>query len=163
MIYKIEKNIHTHGIEIAIRNEKDELIYNVNEGIYFNKKILSFFDINKNKTIYIEEENNMNLHTYNIYINEVLVGSLNYNILFFKYNFDINKNNIQFQIEGDCSSMEFTIFKDESKVAEVSKRSIILSEAYEIDILSREDEKFLLAVIITIDYLLYDIGNANRY
>lgn len=161
MSYIVEKNIYTHGMEINIKNEKDEHIYSVTEGIYFNKKILNIFDKNDNKIMYIEEDNT-NLNTYNIYIDEKIIGNLRYNILFFKYNFEIEKKDVQFQIEGDCSSMEFDILKEGRKVAKVSKRSILISDAYEIELFSNEDEKFLLAIITSIDYLLYDIGNVNN-
>jgi len=164
MKFKIEKNIPNKSTNITVKNSEQELLYDIVKANYFNDNIFTFFDEKEKEILSINIQDTVNNQKFHIYKKESLIGEILYDRILFSHNFIINKDNKTYTLEGDPSSMEFEIWDNDKKIASISKRAILLSEAYEVDtILLNDDLLFIFAVIITIDFILYDIGNINQY
>lgn len=160
MKFKIEKNIPNKSTHITIKNSEQELLYDIVKANYFNNNIFTFFDLKEKEILTINIQDNVNNQKFNIYKKENLIGNILYDRMLFSHNFIINKGNKRYTLEGDPSSMEFEIWNNDKKIANISKRAILLSEAYEVDTILLNDELlFIFSVIVTIDFILFDIGN----
>ncbi|WP_130807429.1 LURP-one-related family protein [Senegalia massiliensis] len=160
MKFKIEKNIPNKSTHITIKNSEQELLYDIVKANYFNDNIFTFFDEKEKEILTINIQDTANNQKFNIYKKESLIGEILYDRILFRHNFIINKDKKRYRLEGDPSSMEFEIWDNDKKIANISKRAILLSEAYEVDTILLNDELlFIFGVITTIDFILFDIGN----
>lgn len=163
MIYKIEQNIVSHGLDFIIKDINDEEIFNVTEDISSISDVVNIFDTKGNNIITANKNLDSPFECYDIYSEEEYLGSVKLQTMLFKHIFVIEDNDEEYRLKGDFHSLEFDIFKGDNLVATVSNRALPLSNTYIVDIKEDKTTKLLLSSVIIIDKLLYDIGNNNQY
>ena len=71
--------------------------------------------------------------------------------------FNIDSCYGQYSLEGlDIFAHSFVLTKNGSPVATVSKKFFSFSDSYGVEISGSEDHAFILALVITLDQILYD-------
>ena len=123
--------------------------------------VLTFFSL-YSALIKIQQEV-LHLHpTYNILSarsgeSDRLLATLKKKFTWVHQKFNIDSVYGNYSLEGlDIFAHSFTLTKDGRTVAIVSKTFFSLSDTYGVEIVGNEDHPFILALVITLDQVLYD-------
>lgn len=156
MKYLIREKIFTIGDKFVIRDEMDRPKFQVVGKVFAIGNKLNIYSMSGDELVYIEEKVLRFLPEYNIYIGRDLIATVKKELTFFKPRFKISSDFGEFTIDGDIFSHNFSIYKDGREISVISKKWFALSDTYGVDIDERENQAFILALVIVLDQVLYD-------
>lgn len=159
MKFYIREKIFSMGDKFSIQDATGNDVFNVVGKVFSVGNKLRIYDMYNNELVYIEQKMFKFLPEYNIYLSGNLAATVKKQFTFFSNKFDIDSNMGRLDIEGDFLAHDFSITKNSTTVATVSKKWVSLSDTYEIDISEQENYAFILALVIVIDQVLHDKKN----
>lgn len=162
MKFYIREKIFSIGDNFSIKDVSGNDIFNVQGKIFSMGNKLRIYDMNNNEIVYIEQKLFKFLPEYSIYLNGIYAAKVKKEFTFFSNRFDIDSNMGNYEIEGDFFAHDFSIMKNGSTIAEVSKKWVSWGDSYEINIIEQENYAFILSLVIVIDQVLHDNKNRNN-
>ncbi|MGF7057577.1 uncharacterized protein YxjI [Brassicibacter mesophilus] len=162
MRYQIRQKIFSFGDNFTIKGENEEPKFIVRGKVFTLGDKLSIEDLNGNKLFYIEQKLFKFLPEYSIFQDETQVAKVKKEFTFFKPRFYIESKFGSFDMEGDIFGYNFEIIKNGKSVVTVNKRWFAFSDTYGVEIDDRENQAFLLALVIIIDQVIHDNKNNNK-
>lgn len=161
MRYKIRQKIISLGDNFTIKNEIDEDKFLVRGKVLTIGDKLRIYDLMENELVYIEQKVLRFLPEYNLFSAGKKLATVKKEFTFLKPRFNINSSMGNYTINGGFLNYDFEILKDSKLVATVNKKWLSFSDSYVADINEKEDQAFMLAMVIVIDQVLHD-RNHNR-
>lgn len=161
MRYQIRQKIFSFGDNFAIKNDRDEDQFVVRGKVFTLGDKLKIEDLEGNELVYIEQKIFRFLPEYNIYRGGEHLAQVKKEFTFFKPRFYIKSTMGNYTIDGNIFAHDFQILKDGRAVAYVSKKWLSFSDTYLAEIDDREDQAFMLALVIVIDQVLHDNNKNN--
>lgn len=159
MRYIIREKIFSFSDSFTINDERNNPCYEVRGKVFSFGNKLDLYDMSGNHKLYIEQKLFRLLPEYTIYKGDREVAKVFREFTFFKPKYTIDSRYGNFTIDGDVFAHEFNILKDGSIVAWVSKQWISFSDTYTVDVLSEEDQPFILSLVIVLDQIHHDNRN----
>ena len=156
MKYIIKQKIWSLKDRFSIKDDQENDRFFVNAKFFTIGKKLHLEDIHGNELFYLEQKLFKFLPVYEIYKSGQLFSVLKKKLTFLKPRIEIDQNGTPYHIAGDVFSHEFTISRNNTLVASVSKKWFAFSDTYGVDIVSGENEAFIIALVICIDQIIYD-------
>lgn len=152
MQFRLNSKLLTLGSNYQIRNEKDELAFEV------RGKILSFgHDLTLETPDGVEvariKQKMMNfMPTFELYLNEKPYAIISKKFSWFKKTFllDIPGPN-DYEIEGNFWNFEYEFRRRQGVVARISRKRLSITGVYGVDIVEGEDPISILAAVVVID------------
>lgn len=152
MRFRLNSKLLTLGSNYQIKNEIDELAYQV------RGKILSFgHDLTLETAQGVEvariKQRLMNwMPTFELYLENKHFATITRKFSWFKKHFllDVPGPN-DYEIEGDFWDYEYEFRRQEGVVASVSRKMFSLTGVYGVDIIEGEDPISILAAVVVID------------
>lgn len=130
-------------------------VYDDNDNVYFKVKgklavghSFIIFDKNNEEVGKLKQKIFTFLPKYKVFINDEKVGMIRKKFTFFKPKFDVTFDN--YKVEGNFLEWDYRVYKDNDKVATISKRLFNLTDTYVIDV-NEEDALVVLMIVISID------------
>ena len=163
MKFYIREKIFSIGDKFSIKDVSGNDVFNVAGKVFSLGNKLRIYDMYNNEIVYIEQKIFKLLPEYNVYLSGNLAATVKKQFTFFSNKFDIDSNMGKLEIEGDFLAHDFSIIKNNSTVAMVSKKWLSWGDTYEIDISEQENYAFILAVVIVVDQVLHDNKNRNSW
>lgn len=156
MKYIINQKVFSLTDRFSIKDEFENDRFFVNAKLFTVGKKIHLEDLNGNQLFYIEQKFFKILPVYEIFKGGQLYAVLKKKLSFLKPKIEIDQNGMPFYIAGDKWSHEFTIMRGDTLVASISKKWFAFSDTYGVDIVSGENEAFIIALVICIDQIIYD-------
>ncbi|CAF3150934.1 unnamed protein product [Rotaria socialis] len=167
--YQIREKIFSLGDNFKIKDEIGQDVYTVRSKLFSAGDKLVLEDMAGNRLIKVQQEL-FHLHpTYKILSardgdpdRELAIIKKKFSFLHHK--FDIDSAYGQYSLEGeDIFAHSFALRKAGVTVASVSKKFISLSDTYGVEIVTDEDQAFILALTIVLDQVLYDNDSQHHH
>jgi len=158
MKYIIRQKIFSFRDSFTIKNEFNEDCFKVYGKILAIGNKLFLKDMQDHELFYIEQRLFRFLPEYTIYQNGVVVATVKKRFTLFRPSFDITSSFGNFNIEGNFLAYDFTVFRDGTPAAIVSKKWFSLSDTYGVSVSGNENQAFILALVIVLDQIYHD-GN----
>ena len=150
----IKEEIFTLGDTFSIYDELgNEKYYAQSEVISFGRK-LHLYDTSENELAFIRQRLMTFLPKYMVEINGEEVAEVIKEFTLFRQAYSVPA--LDWHIEGDFFSHEFTVCKGEEQIATVSREWFTLGDAYAIEISPSAHEIMALAVVLIIDMIAED-------
>jgi len=156
MKYLVKQKVFSFRDSFTIKNEFGEECFRVIGKIFSFGNKLHLTDLQGNELYYIEQKIFRFLPEYTIYRDGVPVAQVKKNFTFFRPSFDITSVYGNYNISGNLWAYDFSIFKNGSPVAIISKQWFSFSDTYGVSIDDREDAAFILALVIVLDQIYHD-------
>lgn len=156
MRYQVTQKMFAIGDKFTIRDEAENDIYMVKRQILSFGKKLRIYDMDEKELCYIEQKVFRFLPEYNIFIDGQHVAKVKKKFALMKNDFLINSSMGDYYVDGNIIAHEFTIYKDRTPVAQISKKFFSLTDAYGVEIDDDEDQLANLALAIVIDMVCHD-------
>lgn len=127
----------------------DEVLY-VCKGQFSWGHTLKVFDQNERELGMIKEKVWSFLPKFEVYKNDVLIGTIAKEFTFLTPKFNIDYNS--WKVEGDVFSWDYEVKdKDNNLVSTIKKKIWKLTDTYEIDVVNKEDCLNVLMLVLAID------------
>lgn len=162
MRYVVKQRIFSFGDSFTIRDEAGNDHFLVKGKVFTFGDKLRIYDMQDRELVYIEQKLFRFLPEYRIYFSGQPVAIVKKEFSFFKPRFHIESTMGEYVVQGSFWGMEFEIFKDGQKVAQVSKKWFSWSDTYGVEIADNENAPFMLALVIVLDQVLHDNKNNNN-
>jgi len=156
MKYVIRQKVWSFTDRFSIKDEYENDRFFVESKFLTIGNKLYLEDAFGNQLFYIEQKLFKILPVYEIYSGEQLFAVLKKKFSFLKPKVEIDQNGISYLISGNALAHEFSITRENTVVARVSKEWLAFSDTYGVDIVSGENEAFILSMVICIDQILHD-------
>jgi uncharacterized protein YxjI len=153
MRYVIREKIFHLGEDSAITDESGQPVFQVDGKVFSLHNTLLVRDLEGNEVARVERELISLTPTYHITIHGQDIAEVRKNIfsLFIeRFTIDIPGPG-DLTIEGSLFEHEYTIKREESVVATVSKAWLSLSETYGVDIAPGENDLLILTSVLALD------------
>lgn len=132
-----------------IYNDKEEVVFSVQGKLSWGHKFL-VYDKNDKYLATVKQVIFTFLPRFEIYEGDVLKGSIDQKISFFKPKFTVNINN--WHVEGDFWGFNYQIKdKNDKTIATISKKILKLTDTYVIDVKNSKDALYVVIMVIVID------------
>jgi len=161
MRFKVKQKIFSFGDNFVIRDEWDREQYMVKGKVFALGDKLRFYDMSGRELLYIEQKLFRFLPEYTIYQGSRPIATVKKEFSFFRPRFNIWSTMGDYRIEGNFFGMDFSILKNGSVVAQVSKKWFSWADTYGVDIDDTENYAFILALVIIIDQVIHDNNHNN--
>ncbi len=158
MRYLIRQKVFSFRDSFIIKNEFEEECFKVHGKILSFGNKLHLTDMQDKELFYIEQRLFKFLPEYTIYQNGTSIARVKKNLTLFRPSFNINSTYGDFNIDGNFYAYDFTIFKNGSPAAIISKKWFSFSDTYGVDISDNENTAFMLSLVIVLDQIYHD-GN----
>ena len=162
MNFYIKEKLFSIGDKFSIKDVSGNDVFKVEGKIFSLGNKLRIYDMNGNEIVYIEQKLFKLLPEYSIYLNGNYAAKIKKEFTFFSNKFNIESDMGNYEIEGDFFAHDFSIEKNNSTVAQITKRWLSWGDTYEIDINEGENYAFILAMVIVIDQVLHDDKRKNN-
>jgi uncharacterized protein YxjI len=159
MRYLVKQKVFSLSDSYTIKDEDNIDRFSVKSEIFTLGRKLRLYDNQGEELVYIQQQLFKLLPTYNIYLGDNYAASVRKELTFFKAKITIEAARDVYSIEGDIFSHEFLLLKNERKVGQVSKEWFAFSDSYGVEINDKENQSFILALIIVLDEILYSNNN----
>ncbi len=157
MRYIVKQKIFSLGDSFTIKDEFQNDIFIVRSQLLSFGKKLRMFDLSGNELCYIEQKVFTFLPEYNIYILGENVANVKKKFAFFRNDFQISTpNGNNYYVDGDFLAHEFSLFKGEKRIANISKKFFSFTDTYGVEIDDSQDQISTLALAIVIDMVCHD-------
>ncbi len=156
MKYLIRQKVFSFRDSFTIKNEFNEDCFKVYSKILTIGNKLFLTDMHDRELFYIEQRLLRFLPEYTIYQNGVEVATVKKRFTLMRPSFDITSSFGYFHIDGNFLAYDFTIFKDGTPAAVVSKKWFSLSDTYGVSVSDNENQAFILALVIVLDQIYHD-------
>jgi uncharacterized protein YxjI len=155
MKYLIRQKIFSLTDRFSIRDEFENDRFYVNGEFFAIGKKLHLEDTKGNVLYFIKQKLFNFLPVYEIYVGELLYATLRKKFTFLKPKIEIDQNGTPYYISGDTWSHEFTISRNDTPIASISKKWFAFADTYGVEIIGHENEAFIIAMVICIDEIIY--------
>lgn len=159
MRYIVRQKIFTIGDKFTIKDEQDSDIYLVKRQFLSVGKKLRIYDMSENELCYIEQKLFKFMPEYHIFRNGELQAVVKKKFAFLKHIFLISASDSEYTVSGNMWGYEFSIKKEESIIATISKKFFSVADTYSVDIDDSQDQLKILSMVIVIDMVLHDAQN----
>ena len=160
MRFYIREKYFSFGDDFIITDERENVAFRVKGQVFSFGNKLRLYDANERELIYIEQEIFKFLPQYTIYAENNELATIKKNFTFFSHSFDIDSVYGSYTLDGDFTSHEFTIYRqDGSFAASLTKKLFSFGDSYEIEIEDEENIPFTLALVIVVDQVIHDNKN----
>ncbi|MBQ6862956.1 MAG: LURP-one-related family protein [Clostridia bacterium] len=132
--YYVEGELFSLGKKLHIYNHKNE------EVAMIVQKVFSF------------------LPRYFVYINGVETAQIVKEFTFFRHKYRIE--GLNWEVTGDFLAHDYTVSHNEQPIVSISKEWMTWGDSYELDMADGADEIASLAVVLAIDCVMANTGNA---
>ena len=163
--YKIRQNLISIGDDFWIEDAEGKRVFKVDGKVLRIRKTLIFEDLKGNKlcqikerllsikdTMVIEDANGKDLAT----VKKALIAPLRD-----RWNVNV-KNGPDLDVQGNILDHEYSIKQGRSKIAEVSKKWLSLTDTYGVEIDPGQNDILILAVAIAIDMMAHDDDDKKK-
>lgn len=153
MRYVMKQRWLSLGDTFNIRDEAGQDIYLVKGEFFTIRARLSFQDMAGNELMYIKQRVLSWGPTYELYRNGQLCGEVRKELFtFFNCRFTVDvPGPDDLEARGDLLDLEYTFYRGDSPVAQVSKQWFTWTDTYGIDITDGQDDILVLASCVVID------------
>lgn len=156
MRYLVRQKVFSLGDKFTIKDEYGNDCFRVYGRIFSFGNKLTLTDMQDRELYYIEQKLLRFLPEYTIYQNGTAVATVKKNMTFFRPSFDISSIYGSYNIDGSFMAYDFTVFKNGSPAAIVSKQWFSFSDTYGVSISDTEDAAFLLSLVIVLDMVYHN-------
>lgn len=162
MRFIIKQKVFTLGDNFTIKDDRGVERFMVKGQLFSLGDKLRIYDMTGQELIYIEQKILRFLPEYKIYYLGRPMATIKKEFTFLKPRFNIQSERDNYTIVGNFLALNFSIFKNNRKIASISKSWISWGDTYTIDILEGENQAFILALVIIIDQVLHDDNHNNH-
>lgn len=156
MKYVVRQKVFSLGDKFTIRDEFGNDCFRVYGKIFSLGNKLTLTDMQDRELYYIEQRLFRFLPEYTIYQHGNAVATVRKNLTLFRPSFDISSVYGNYNIDGSFWAYDFTVFKNGSPAAIVSKQWFSFSDTYGVSIADNEDAAFLLTLVIVLDMVYHN-------
>lgn len=156
MKYFVRQKIFSFRDSFTIRNEYEEDCFKVYGRVFSFGNKLYLTDMQDRELFYIEQKLFRFLPEYSIYENGSIVAQVKKNLTLFRPSFDITSTYGDFNIDGSFMAYDFSIFKNGSPAAIVSKKWFSFSDTYGVSVSDNENAAFMLSLVIVLDMIYHN-------
>jgi uncharacterized protein YxjI len=150
-LYVKQKNF-SFGEKFTVKDEFGNDQYFVEGEVFSFPKKFRIYDATGNEVLLLQSKLFTFTPTYQIIRNGNIAAEIVKEITFFRQHYAIYGS--PFSVEGDAFSHEYTILRDGSPVAEISKEWFTWGDSYMVNNFNNEDTEMMLAILIVIDCVL---------
>ncbi|OAA31514.1 hypothetical protein AT15_05425 [Kosmotoga arenicorallina S304] len=161
MRFQIREKVFSIGDKFTIKDQFGEDRYFVRGKVFSLGNKLYLEDMQGNELIYIEQKLLRLLPEYILYKNNKPIAKVKRKISFLRPKFEIEGELGNFAISGNYMAHEFSILREGTTMAKVSKKWFAFSDIYGLEVYYDELTEFLIALTIVIDQVLYDKSNRD--
>ncbi|NLO39746.1 MAG: hypothetical protein GX115_09785 [Ruminiclostridium sp.] len=155
MRYLVRQKVFSIRDSFTIKDEYGNDVFKVFGRLLSIGNKLTLTDLLDHELYYIEQRLLRFLPEYTIYQNGRAVATVKKNLTLFRPSFDISSVYGSFNIDGSFWAYDFTVFKNGSPAAIVSKKWFSFSDSYGVSISDDEDAAFMLALVIVLDMVYH--------
>jgi uncharacterized protein YxjI len=159
MKYAVKQKIFALADSFTIKDENGRDAYVVKGKLLSIGKKLKLHDISGNELAYIEQKVFRILPEYEIYTAGDLRATVKKRFALFRNDFDISASDGNYEVKGNFLGFEFTIAKEGSEVARISKKYFSWSDTYGVEVLGGADPLLILSLAIIIDMVCHEKHN----
>jgi uncharacterized protein YxjI len=156
MKYVIKQKIWSFKDKFNIKDEFGHDSYMVESKFFSVGNQLHVTDMQSNPLFFIKQKIFRLLPSYEIYKGEILYAMVKRKFTLLKPRIVIDQCGTLYDISGDIFSHEFTISRNGVTVATVSKTWLTISDTYGVDIVTGENDSWIITLVICIDQILHD-------
>jgi len=160
--FVVKQKILSLADSFVIYDENNYPAYKVEGKLFSFGDQLKMYDMNSGEQIYIEQKIFKFLPEYHFYEQGRRIAVVKKEFTFLKPRFNIESESGLYTVDGNFLGYNFQILKDGIVVARVDKVFFSFRDTYSVEILSKEDQGFLLAICIVIDQTLHDRNHNNH-
>ncbi|MFR9293998.1 MAG: LURP-one-related/scramblase family protein [Turicibacter sanguinis] len=120
---------------------------------------LTIRDLNQNELFTVKQKLMTVWGAYDIYKGDILCATIKRRPSLFKPKLDVESEYGNFQLRGDVFDHNFSITKDGQEVGHIEKKWFKLSDHYELQVATGQDDAFFIAMLIAIDNCLHNNKN----
>lgn len=161
MRFQVKEKIFSFGDDFTIKDEMGNDFFVVKGKVFSFGDKLRLFSMSGQELFYIEQKLMRLLPEYTIYCDGNPVAMVKKKLAFFGSKFTIESQYGHYDIEGQPFNYNFSIIKNGSLVATISKKFFSFSDTYGVDISDNEDYGFIMALTIVIDQIIHDDRKHN--
>ncbi|RKX50310.1 MAG: hypothetical protein DRP32_02890 [Thermotogae bacterium] len=161
MRFQIREKVFSIGDKFTIKDQFGEDRYFARGKVFSLGNKLYLEDMQGNVLIYIEQKLFRLLPEYTLYKSDRPIAKVKRKFSLLRPKFEIESELGNFTVSGNYMVHEFSILKDETTVAKVSKKWFSFSDVYGLEVYYDELTEFLVALTIVIDQILYDKSNRD--
>lgn len=155
MRYLVRQKVFSLSDSYTIKDEDNFDRFSVKSEFFTLGRKLRLYDTQGEELVYIQQQLFKLLPTYHIYLKDNYAASVRKEFTFLKAKFTIEAARDKYSIEGDIFSHEFLLMKNGNQIGRVSKEWFAFSDAYGVEIDDKEEQAFILAIVIVLDEILY--------
>jgi uncharacterized protein YxjI len=153
--YQMKERLFSIGDDFYIKNDRDQPIFYVDGKALRLRETLIFRDMEGKELYHIQEKVARIRDTYNIYRNNEVAATVRKAIFSpLRQRFSVDLPDGEYlTAQGNILDHEYTITKNRTEIAQVSKYWFQVRETYGVDIAPGEDDALILAVTAVIDMM----------
>jgi len=155
MKFLIRQKIFSIGEKFTIKDEQDKDCYQVKGAIFTLAKKLELLDMQEQTLISIRQKLFAFMPEYFLLKGEEQVARIKQKFAFLKPKFEITGVNGTYSMEGNFLAYDFTLVKEGTVAATVSKKFFSFTDSYGVEVAQGEDPAFILALVIVIDQVIH--------
>ncbi len=158
MRYIMQQKLFSLGSKFAIRNENGEDVFFVNGEVLSLGHKLSFEDLQGNELVFIRQKLLSLGPTYELYRGEKHVATIKKEMFtLFQCTFDIHVDDQgDLEAQGNLSDHEYTVTRNGSPIAQISKQWFTWSDTYGVDVADGAEPVLILASTVVIDMCCHE-------
>lgn len=156
VLFYIKEKIISFGDHFSIYNSGDREVYRVEEKLMTIGNQLTMYDSGHNEVVYIKQKPMNFLDTYELLVGNKVVARMKKKFTLLYKQIEVESIFGNYTIDGSLFQFNFSIHKNNARVAEISKELLSFSDGYSIDIAEDESYPLILAMVIVIDQILHN-------
>ncbi len=152
MKFYVKQKVFSLGEQFTVKNELGEDCYFV-EGEWFSiPKTFRIYDRQNREVLTLRQKPFSFSTRFQILRGDTVAAEIVREFSFFGQSYRIEGS--PFSVGGEVFAHDYTIYRDGSPVAQISKEWFTWGDSYVLDNYNGEDEQMLLAILIVIDCVL---------
>ncbi len=148
----IKQKVFSLGERFTVKDEYGNDRYFIDGEFFSIPKRFHIYHANGKHLLYLQAKLFSFLPTYEIFRNQTVAASITKEFSFFHPRYRIDGS--PFSVEGDIFDHEYSILRDGTPCAQISKEWFTWGDSYMLNNFGNEDEEMLLAILIVIDFVL---------
>lgn len=153
----IKQKVFSWGDKFTVKDEMGQDRYYVQGEVFTFGKKLHVYDLMDNEVAYIEQKVFSFLPRYYVYVGDTQVAEIVKKFTLFYQKYYVLGP--EWEVDGSFGAHEYEITKGNNVVAAIHKQWMSWGDCYELDLGSMENEVLALAVVLTIDCIMFNGSN----
>lgn len=150
----MKQKIFSLNDKYDIYNENQEMVYNASGEVFALGNKIHLYNSIGEELIFIKQKLLRLMPAFEIYMGESLVATVSQEFTLFHKKINVDSQYGKLVINGDFWDHEYTITANGSVLVTVSKKWLAWGDVYSININTKKNQEFLVALVLVVDCIL---------